>query len=64
MDAYATIWLLVGTALGFVLGYTFHTFFVRRYLKKKLPEHPEYKMFLDILNGNFNIPKDENDTKD
>jgi len=64
MDAYATIWFLVGASLGFVLGFTAHTIMVRRYLKKKLPEHPEYKLFLDIINKDFNMKTNKNDTKD
>ena len=54
MDFYTSMWLSVGALLGFILGYTAHTFVMRWYLKKKLPEHPEYKMFLDIIDGKIN----------
>jgi len=63
MDAYASIWLTVGALLGIAIGWTLHTFYIRRYLKKRMPDHPEYKMFLDIINGKVNIEKDKKDTK-
>jgi hypothetical protein len=65
MDFYASLWLSVGVMLGFMLGYTAHTVIIRWYLRKNMVNHPEFKIFMDVLDKN--IPdgkKDESDTKD
>ena len=41
--------LLVGTALGFPIGFITHGFYLRHYLKKHMKEHPQYEMYLDLI---------------
>jgi len=44
------IWLFLLIAfLGGCVGWGVHGLYVRRYLKKHMPEHPEYKIMLETL---------------
>lgn len=54
MDFYTTIWLVGGAVIGTCIGWGVHALFMKRYLQKHLPEHPEYRLYLDIINGNVN----------
>jgi hypothetical protein len=62
MDLYTTTWLSVGVLIGFMLGYTTHTLFIRYYLKKHMGKHPDFKMFMDVLDKNIS-DEDEQEKK-
>lgn len=45
-----TIILLMVGIMCICMGWGAHALFTRWYLKKHMKEHPEYKMYLDLLN--------------
>jgi len=51
MDFYILTWLIGGFVIGLCIGWSFHALFIRWYLKKHVFEHPEYKLYADLLEG-------------
>jgi len=46
------VWLVGGVVIGTGIGWFGHAKFMKRYLKRHMKDHPEYKMYLDIITGN------------
>lgn len=59
MDMYATFWLLIGATIGGFIGFGLHAIFMKRYLRKHMKDHPEYRVFHDVIEGK--IPNKEED---
>jgi len=49
MEWYGFFMILVGVSLGIPIGYTLKTVHTKWYLSKHMKEHPEYKMYMDLL---------------
>ena len=39
-------------ALGIPIGFGAHALYIKHYLKKNMHKHPEFKMFLELLEKN------------
>lgn len=59
--SHTTIIIAISSLLAALVGWMLHTFYIRWYLKKHLPKHPEYRFYQEILYGN---PKKQEDKKD